>query len=132
VHDPFVVRGREGQRNLTAVVDGFLNREVLGVQLVAQRYAFEELGHEIRRALVHSDVVDSQHPRVIQCGCRPRLLFEATQTFVIGGKYRRNDLDRHAPPETAVACVIHLAHPAGAEQSVDLVGSELRSWLKTH
>ena len=83
VHDPLVVRRGERQRNLAAVVDGFLNREVLGVQLVAQRHAFEKLGDEVRRAVVHADVVDRQHARVIECGCRPRFLFEPAQTLAV-------------------------------------------------
>ena len=79
MNDALVVRRREGLGNLGGVVDGLLDREMFGVELFAQRRTFEKLGDEVGLSLVHADVVDGQHPRVIECGGRSRFLLEAAK-----------------------------------------------------
>ena len=49
VDDALVVRGRESRSHLARVVDGFARRQCAVMQSVAERFALEEFGDDVRR-----------------------------------------------------------------------------------
>lgn len=62
--------------------------------------------------------------RVIQRRRGPRFLREARQPIRVGRELCRQDLHGHLAAEPSVLGQPHLAHAAGAELVVDLVGTE--------
>ena len=78
VHDPLVVRGGEAGRDLDGVLDRLAHRERAAAQARAQRLAFQQLGHEVRRPLVRPDVVEredagmGEHPGCARLGLEAR------------------------------------------------------------
>src|SRR5260370_35156402 len=52
-----------------------------------------------------------------------QLLLEALQDVLIARKFGANDLQRHHAIEFPVACIIHRAHAALAQQGYDLVSA---------
>ena len=70
------------------------------------------------------EAVNLRDVRVIQRGEQLRLALETPQPLRPSSEGVRQDLDCHVPIELAIAGPIHLAHPAGAEQGGDFVGTE--------
>ena len=99
---------------------------------LAQRLAFEQLRHDVGHAVVHADVVDREDVRVIQRRSGARFLLEALKPAGIGRGVRGKNLDRDVAPEPRVAGAIDLAHPAGAEQRKDFVGTEMDTGCQRH
>jgi hypothetical protein len=52
MRDAFAVRRRETRRYLPRVVDGSCDRKLALPQPLAQRFAFEQLGNQIRRLIL--------------------------------------------------------------------------------
>ena len=52
--------------------------------MLAQRLAFEQLGDQIRRPIVGTDVVQREDVGMVQRRGRARFLFEALQRFGVG------------------------------------------------
>jgi hypothetical protein len=122
--DALLVRGSEARRDLRAIVDACRDRQRPVVQPLAQCRALEELGDEVRRALVYTDVVDRQYRRMVQSCCRSRFLLESLEAIRVGRKLPGQQLDRDVTTEPGIAAAIHLSHPAGAEKVDDFVGAE--------
>jgi hypothetical protein len=70
---------------------------------------------------VRPDIVDCQNVWVIKRRSRSRFTLEPSQSIGIGGKRRRQYLDRDVALQARVARTIHLAHAAGADLTDDLV-----------
>jgi hypothetical protein len=45
---------------------------------------------------------------------------------------RRRNFDRHVPPETGIAGLVHLAHAALADGRDDFIRTESITWLEWH
>jgi hypothetical protein len=78
VNDRPVVSRGEAVSDLHRVVDGRPHRERAGCQSLAERLTLEQLGHDVRGAIVLADIEDRQNVRVIQCCSGPGFLFEPT------------------------------------------------------
>ena len=81
----------------------------------AQRLAFEQLLHDVRRAVVLTDVVDRRDVRVVEDAGGFRLLLEAAQPVRVLREGRRQHLDRDLASEPRILRPIHLAHAPGAD-----------------
>ena len=69
--NPFFVGCGQAVGHLYAVLDSFANWERTAQQLVAQGAAFQQLGNQVGRAFMSSQLVDRQNIGVIQsCGGR--------------------------------------------------------------
>jgi hypothetical protein len=94
--------------------------------------AFEELGDDVRGALVRAHVEDRQDVRVVEGGNGAGLALEEGETLRVSGHLHREHLDRHVAPETRIQGAVHLPHAAGPEKLDDLVGSQARARRKGH
>ncbi len=74
-------------------------------------------------ALGRADVVDGGDVRMVQRRGRAGFLLEARQPLGIRRELLRQDLDRDLAAEPRVAGQPDLAHAAGAELLLDLVGA---------
>jgi hypothetical protein len=91
---------------------------------VAERPAVHELiGDEVRARRV-TDVVNRDDVRMIQRRRRPGFADEPGQAVLIVGRCGRQHFQRDLAAETDVLSEIHLAHPALAEGTDDLVVPE--------
>jgi hypothetical protein len=88
---------------------------------LAERLAFDQLHHEQMAAVAHLQTVQRGDTRVIQCGERFRLAFEACDAIRVVGQMIREYFDRHIAAELRVPRAIDLAHAARAERGEDLV-----------
>jgi len=70
--------------------------------------------------------------RVVQGGKDLGFTFESGQTAGVGRDLSRQDLDRHVAVQFGIACAIHLAHSAAANQRQDFVGAEPCSAAQWH
>ncbi len=62
------------------------------------------------------DVMNGQDVGMAQRSDRARLLLETPQPFRVGRERRRHYLDGDIAAQALVACLVHLAHAAGADQ----------------
>ena len=63
---------------------------------------------------------------------RARFVFEPAAAVGIGGRERRQDLDGDGTAQAGVAGLVDLAHPAGPDRSLDLVGAEPEAGRQRH
>ena len=124
--DALLVRRGETPGNLERVVHGLLRGDRTGVELLAQRLAFEKLHDRVGDALLRSEVEDRQDVRMRERRDRLRLALEPGERVGIGRDGLRKHLDRDVPLELRVPRPIHLPHPARAEGREDLVGAQTR------
>ena len=69
--------------------------------------------------------VDGADERMIQGSEHTRLALEAREAFGIAGHVLRQDLDGHIASELRVPGTVDFAHPAGTQQGVHLIDTEL-------
>ena len=136
VHDAFGVRRLEAGCDLQRQIDHIGGRHRLAVNTAIQRFALEQLHHQItdgcgirdlgfgtRKRRV-SEVVDGADVRVTQGSDGARLAIEALAKPRVRGQMRRQNLNRDAAVEAGVVRAIHLAHPAGSQESLQFVPAE--------
>ncbi len=95
VDDPLLVRRGETLGDLQRVVHRLLLRDRTGVELAAQRLAFQKLHDGVGRPLVRPEVVDRKDVRMRQRRDRQGLPLEPRQRVGIRGQRLRQHLDRH-------------------------------------
>jgi hypothetical protein len=61
---------------------------------------------------------------VVQAGDRLRLALEARAALWIGTDFTPENLERDAAVQASVARLVDFAHSAGADEGLDLVGTE--------
>ena len=69
---------------------------------------------------------------MVQESERLRLASEARETIGVCGKGRRQELERHLAIQASVTGAVHLAHPADAKRSDELVETDGASRLERH
>ncbi len=69
---------------------------------------------------------------MIQRSGRTRFLLEAREALGIGRNRGGKDLDRHIAPEPRIARAIDLAHPAGADGSLDFIRAQAIAHFEQH
>ena len=124
MHDPFFMRGFEGQRDLTRDRERFVQRQRPGGQPIGQRAARHQLEHQelVGPALLES--VNRGNIRMIERGEHARFTLETGEALAVSGKGIGQRLDGDLAAETRVAGPVDLAHSAGPKQRVDFVGAE--------
>jgi hypothetical protein len=76
---------------------------------------------------VTAHVVERADVRVVQCGDRLRLAFEARAPLGVGAELLGQDLDGDVAVEARVAGSVNLSHPAGTDGGQDLIRAEPRA-----
>jgi hypothetical protein len=67
--DAFIMRGSHSARCLNGNIERLAHGQRTALHALAQGFAFEQLGDQVRRAIVRADVVDGENVGMIQ---RPR------------------------------------------------------------
>ena len=119
MHDVmFVCRGETVgdliAKSITAAV------AAVGRPSAAERLAFEKLGDNPGRPIVHADIMNGEDIGVIQTAGGAGFLFESTLAFGIAREFRGQELDRDVPLQLRIARAIHLTHAADAETAKEL------------
>ena len=83
---------------------------------VRERFAVDELENQEANAVRFLEAVYRADVGVVQRREHPRLALEAREAIRIAGERLRQDLDRDVARELGVACAVHLAHAARADQ----------------
>ena len=112
VDDALLVRGGEAPGDLERVVHGLLLRNRAGVELAAQRLAFQKLHDGVGDAVLVAEVVDRQDVRMGERRDRLRLALEPGQRSPGSAATDcGQDLDRDVPIQLLVARPVHLPIP---------------------
>ena len=122
--DALLVGRRQPARDLGADLDGLAHGQGAARHALAQRLAFEQLRHDVGRALVVTRVVDRQDVGMVELARGAGLLLEAAEPVGVGREGGGQDLDRHVARQARVAGAVDLAHSARAQESRDLVGPD--------
>ena len=108
VDDSLFVRRRQPLRDLHSIFNRLTLGQGAAIERCAQAFTLQELGYQLRRSLVLTDVVNGENIGVVERGHRPRLLLKATQAIGFAGEgFRRNFQSNIAPEargEESMAC----------------------------
>ena len=115
--DALGVRCLERVGDLTGDVQRFGDRQRPARQPLGEVLARDELHHERLEPVHLLEPVDHADVWMVQRGEHPCLAFEAHDVFGIVSERAREDLDGYVASQPGVARAIHLAHPAGTDQS---------------
>ena len=122
VHEARVVRGLQRGEQLEPELDHALRGELLVAYRLGERVAFEQLEHEVERAIVLAPAVEHLHDaRVVDGRGGARLAQEALGGHLRAREARVHQLQGDAPVRELVLRHVHRAHAAGAEQAFDPV-----------
>ena len=91
----------------------------------AKRRVFEELPDEIRRSLMNPDIEHPHDAGVVQRGRGPGFLFEPAESILVGSERLRKHFHGDDPRELRIASAINAPHATLAEQSENLVATDL-------
>jgi hypothetical protein len=94
--------------------------------------SLEQLGDEIRRAVMESEVVDGDEVGVVERASETRLLLKAAKQLWVSGESFVDDLEGNLTPQPGVACAVHLGHSTGTEDRQHLVRAQPRSRSQAH
>ena len=94
--------------------------------------SFEELGDEVRRAVVFADVMNGENVGMIQRRDGASFLLEASQTVNIFRKCFGEDFDGDVAAEARVLRAKHFAHSARANRRDNFVGPYFCAGKKRH
>jgi hypothetical protein len=82
----------------------------------------QELGHDVRLAVVGAHVMDGEDVGVVQRGDSTGLDLEAPQPIGVSGDVLVEDLDGDVAPQPGIASAVDLPHAARTEALHELVG----------
>src|SRR6185295_19921375 len=97
----------------------------------SERLTLEQLADDVGESVAgavrtgRADVVDRHAVRMIELPRRARLALEAAEAVLVLGERLGQDLDRDVPLQPGVPGAVDLAHPARAEERLDLVWPEV-------
>jgi len=132
MNDALAVRGGEGVGDRDGQLQKAGQRQLASGDQRRERTPRDVFHHEQARRADLFDAEQRDDVGVIERCDGLRLALEAGETLAVVGEVRRQRLDRHLALEARVAREVNLAHPAGAQQAEDLVGSDARSDFEGH
>ncbi len=130
--DALLVRRREAERDLHAVLPRPTRGQRARQERLAQRLALEELRDRVGHRPFVPEIMNREDVGMRQRRDRLRLAPEPRERVRILREALRQHLDRHGPLQPRIPRPIHLPHPARAERRQDLVRPELRSRVERH
>jgi len=120
MQDSGFVRGGEAIRDANQQLEDLAPAAIRRAEPVAQRPAFDELGHEILPAVDLAGIMNGEDVRMIQRRCRPRFALE-TAPRGGSGHFIREDLQRDEPIQVGIERAVHDAHSTRADGGLDHV-----------
>ena len=118
--------------DLDPVLQHLFGREWSLGEAVGQGLAFEVFHDQEIGPVLVADVMQRADVGVIQRRNSAGFALEALPGIKIGGKMRRQDLDRDGAIQARVPGAIHLAHAASAQRRLNFIGPEFRPGGKCH
>src|SRR4029453_13153140 len=97
-----------------------------------ERLSLEQLGDEVRLAVVDAHVMEGDHVGVVDRADQPGFPLEPLDEGSVRAELLGDDLDRHLPAEPDVPGAVDLGPPPSPEESDDLVGSQSGAGLQAH
>ena len=125
MHDPVVVGGLKGVRNLDRNLERLTNGQPATGEADGQIVAVHELHHQSGGRF--DNTVHLCEGGIVQRGENLRLALETSTTFRVLGKKIGKDFDRHVAMQLAVASAVHLPHSAGPKRGEDFVWAQARA-----
>src|SRR5450755_4287533 len=111
------MRRGEHARDLASKVRELADREpALARDAATERFALETLHHQIRLALVKTDVEDLRDPGVLDAADDARLVEQPVDVVGVLRDLREEHLDGYTRLNPDVLGDIHLAHPTSTEK----------------
>ena len=132
VDDAALVRRRQAARHRGGDLRRPPRRQRPAGEPRPQGLALQQLGHQIRRAVVAADVVHGEDGGVVERRDGARLGLEAAQAVGAGRQVRRQHLDRDLAAEPLVARAVDDPHAAGPDGREDLVRPQTGAGLDKH
>src|SRR5438067_6409259 len=83
--------------------------------MLAKGVPLQQLGDDVRRTLVHADIVDGNNIRMIQSGSRASLLLKTPQARGGGGQRSLQNSDGTVATEAVVRGAIDFPQSTGAD-----------------
>jgi hypothetical protein len=117
MHDAFGMRRGQGIGDFRAMEQGLFDREPAAFQLFRQRFAGQQLHHQV----VGADVVERTDVAVIQGGDRAGFSLESLVKFLTAG------FDRDFSGQTGIGGPVDFSHPSRADLPFDPVRAQLHS-----
>ena len=124
MHDPLLVGRLERLGDLPSDRQRLVERKRTARDARREVLALHELHHQRARPVRLLEAVNRRDVGVVQRSQGLRLALEAREALAVGGKRRRQHLDRHLATQPRVGGAPHLPHPALAQLGADLVGAE--------
>ena len=115
MNDAFGVGYIESVRNLNAEIEDALERQRLAMDVVAQRFAVDELHGDERLVILFADVVNGADAGVIESGTGVRFAAKALQRLGILQHVLGKEFQRDGALEPGVHGLVDHTHAAGAE-----------------
>ena len=125
VDDALLVRRLERLRDLARDHECLQNRQRTQGQTLGERGAFHEFEDEAADAVGLLQPVDRANLRMVQRRQDPRFAFEVRKPLRVCKEDVRDNLDCDISAQLRVVSAVNLAHPARADQSQDLVRTDL-------
>ena len=88
MHETTGMCRRQSTCELNTDVHDVAHRQRALLQTVAKRLTLDELGDEVRPALVLTEIVDDDDMRVVQAGRGPGFLMKPPQPVAVNGEIR--------------------------------------------
>jgi hypothetical protein len=124
VDDIEMMRGDQSARDFQGVGNRRPHRDGAVLQAAPERLAPQQFGDDIWHALSRSHVVNGDDVRVVDERRGARFLREPRQALGIRRDTRGENLQRDQSTEAGVARAVDVAHAAGGEEAIDLVGPQ--------
>ena len=125
--DSLPVRGFERLGDLHGDGQCFIERYRAPRDTLGQILALDQFHHERGRGAGSLQSIDGGDVRMIQRRQDLGFALEAGQPFGVAGHLGRENLQRDLAFEVGIGRPVNLAHPAGAQQAGDFVGSDQRA-----
>lgn len=136
MHNARCMRGGERVSRLPDEAAGIGDADLIqGVSL--EGFAFDELQHNERHALVFAERVDRADVGMIEPRGRLRFADKPLHAMGVAGKFRRYELERHMSTESRFQRLIDHTHAAAAQLGDDLIARHIHglssfAWRREH
>src|SRR5712691_3728873 len=130
--EAMIVSGGKAPRDLDTVLDRLADRQRAATKALAQGFALEQFGNDVRRTVVRPNVVNRKNVGMIQTRRGARLLLEAPLAVRVIGKVRGQNLYRDIAAQTGIPGAVHLTHSSGADWPNHFVWADVRPASNAH
>src|SRR5688572_8433318 len=124
VKDALAMCGFERLGDLSCRPECFGNCQWSCPEPIGERQPVDQFEHQATNILGLLKTVDCGDVRMVERREDPRFTLEAATSIVIGGKRRRQDLDRHIATKSRVASAVHVTHATATHELLHLIATD--------